>query len=100
MKQKQTKDYTILAIGIVIIMAVLAASCSSTKRFTYEASKLQTSDKYHARCKLVKVKPGAKGYRHMFVSEKGDTLYRNYFIPLKTDSCYMVWKTKTEARKY
>ena len=85
---------------LLIITCLFFASCSSTKRFTYEASKLQTSDKYHARCKLVKVKPGAKGYRHMFVSERGDTIYRNYFIPLKTDSCYMVWKTKTEARKY
>jgi hypothetical protein len=84
---------------LLIITCLFLASCSSTKRFTYEASKLQTSDKYHARCTLVNVKPGAKGYRHTFVSDRGDTLRRIYFIPLKTDSCYMVWKTKLEAKK-
>ena len=95
---KQTKDYTILAVGIVILLAVIASSCSSQKRYYQEGTNLTPTHlaKYYEQCELRAAKPTKRGYKHVFVSAKNDTLIRYYNLALPVDSCYYVWKTKTD----
>lgn len=82
--------------AIVTALFVGLASCS-LGRYNQESINLKPQeDKYHVRAVLVKVQRNMKGYKHWFVTDKSDTLIRNYYIPLKTDSCYMVWKTKLD----
>lgn len=97
MKQKQTRDITPLIIGIVVILFVLATSCH-TSRYYYEGVNLKPGEisKYHERCTLTAVKVTKRGYKHIFIADNGDTLPRLLPKPLPVDSCYYVWKTKTD----
>ena len=94
---KQTKDYTILAVGIVILLAVIASSCSSQKRYYSEGTNLTPTNlaKYYKQCDLKAVKRTKMGFKHTFVAGE-DTLIRYYNLALPVDSCYYVWKTKTD----
>jgi len=98
MKQKQNTNYTVLAVGLVILLAVLAASCSTT-RYNHESVNLKTGgelDKFHTRALLVKVRPTKLGWKHTFIADNGDTLRRYYDLRLDVDSCYFVRKTRLE----
>ena len=95
---KQTKDYTILAVGIVILLAVIASSCS-VGRYNQEGVNLKTGgelDKFHTRCQLMTVKRTMRGYHHIFIADSGDTIKRTYDLPLEVDRCYYIRKTKLE----
>jgi len=101
---KQTKDYTILAVGIVILLAVIASSCSVT-RYHHESVNLKEGgeiSKYQMKCKLVAVRPSKMGYKHTFLREprqfdKQDTIVRFYNLRLKdVDSCFYITKTRLE----
>jgi len=95
---KQTKDYTIPLIGFIILIAVLASACS-TSRYNQESVYLKEGgelDKFHTRCQLMAVKRGPMGFTHIFVADSGDTLRRVYDKRLAVDSCYYIRKTRTE----
>lgn len=48
--------------------------------------------KDYEQCKLVKIYRCARGFHHVFVSDKNVTLIRHYNQRLKVDSCYFVNK--------
>jgi len=95
---KQTKDYTIPLIGFIILIAVIASSCSVT-RYNQESVHLKTGgelDKFHTRAQLMSVKHGPMGWNHIFISDAGDTLRRVYDAPLEVNKCYYIRKTRLE----
>jgi hypothetical protein len=81
----------------LILIALVLSSCS-IHRYNQEAVNLkpETLAKYYTQCELRQVKPTKMGYKHIFVSAKNDTLIRYANNPMKVDSCYYVWKTKTD----
>jgi hypothetical protein len=46
--------------------------------------------KDYSRCTLVSVSRNMKGFKHLFVSDNNDSLYRYYHRPFAIDSCYFV----------
>lgn len=96
MKQKQNTNYTVLAVGIVILLAFLS-SCS-VNRYNQEAVNMKPSTlaKYYTQCTLADIRVTPRGYKHIFVSNNSDTLLRYYNVQLKKNACYYVWKTKTD----
>lgn len=82
----------------ILILSLFFASCSTQKRYSYEAINLQEGEisKYHVRAELVSIKPTQKGYKHIFVSDGNDTIIRFFAKPLEVNHCYYVWKTKLD----
>jgi hypothetical protein len=83
---------------LTVVIASILISCSTQKRYTYEAVNLQQGEisKYHVKCQLVAIRPTMKGIKHTFITERSDTIYRFFDKPLEVNQCYFVWKTKTE----
>lgn len=84
---------------LIIIIALIISSCSNQRRFSYEAVNLQEGEisKYHhMNCTVVSINPTMRGYKHLFVTPKNDTIVRYYAKPLEKNRCYNVWKTRTE----
>lgn len=82
----------------ILILTIILSSCSTVKRYSYEAVNLQEGEisKYHVKCQLVSIRPTMKGIKHTFVTEKNDTLHRFFDKSLEVNHCYYVWKTKLE----
>jgi hypothetical protein len=82
----------------ILIIALILSSCSTVKRYSYEAVNLQSGEisKNHERCQLIEVNRTMKGFKHTFVSVSNDTLIRFYQRPLEVNHCYYVWKTKLD----
>lgn len=84
---------------IILIIAIALTSCSTAKRYSYEATNLQEGEisKNHIKCTLVeRPKPTQKGYKHILVSANNDTLTRFYSRPLEVNKCYWIWQTRGE----
>lgn len=82
----------------LFIICLILSSCSTVKRYSYEAVNLREGEisKYHTKCQLIGVNRTMKGFKHTFVSGSNDTLIRFYQKPLEVNKCYYVWKTKLD----
>lgn len=79
-----------------IILPAILLSCSTSKiNRNYEDGVYLNKgeiEKTKVQCVLVKVTKNMMGYKHLFVTNAGDTIYQTYQLALKKDSCYYVPK--------
>ena len=84
---------------ITILFAVSIISCTTTRQ-NHEGLNMKQATgevgKYHTRAILTNVKRTKLGYKHTFISDKGDSLVRVFNQKLPVDSCYYVRKTRLE----
>lgn len=77
----------------ILIIALILSSCSVIPRYNTEGVNLKQGgeiSKDHVRCTLVSVKQGSRGFKHLFLSDKSDTLIRYYNVKMQVDSCYYI----------
>lgn len=75
----------------------MAQSKSTTPRQLQEGVYLKEGGgiaKDYTRCQLVGVKRNLQGFKHLFVADNGDSLYRTFQRRLIVDSCYQVYNVK------
>jgi hypothetical protein len=76
----------------ILFLSILFFTSCSIQRYNAEGVNLKPGEisKDHTRCTLVSVKLGQRGYRHLFVTDKSDTLVRYYNVKMQVDSCYYI----------
>jgi len=89
---------TILILSVIGFMFTSCSSqryCQPSKRSRdYADLYLKdggTIDSLYTRCILVRVNPTTWGYKHLFVTDKGDSLHRYYQKRLILNECYKVF---------
>lgn len=68
---------------LILILVVGIFSCKA-----YPPTMLKTDR--HVRCTLAKVTKNMKGYKHLFITDSGDSLVRVYERRLVVGSCYFL----------
>jgi len=86
---------------LAIITALFLVSCSTSKiQRNYEEGvylKKGEIEKTKLQCTLVKVTKNMIGYKHLFVTNAGDTIYQTYELALKINRCYYIPKPKNQT---